>query len=44
VIVLPLALAPRTDDRASFTVSGCRGLVVGTRGRAAVAPRRSAAA
>lgn len=44
VVVLPLALAPGSDGRASFTVSGCRGLVVGTRGRAAVAPRRSAAA
>jgi uncharacterized protein (DUF58 family) len=44
VIVLPSALAPGTDGRASFTVSGCRGFVVGTRGRAAIAPRRSAAA
>lgn len=44
VIVLPVALAPGTDGRASFTVSGCRGFVVGARGRAAAAPRRSAAA
>jgi uncharacterized protein (DUF58 family) len=44
VMVLPAALAPGTDARASFAVSGCRGFVVGARGRAAVAPRRSAAA
>lgn len=44
VIVLPAALAPGTDGRTSFTVSRCRGFVVGARGRAAVSPQRSAAA
>ncbi len=44
VLVLPSAIAPKADGRGSFAVSGCRGFVVGARGRAAVAADRSAAA
>jgi uncharacterized protein (DUF58 family) len=44
VIVLPAALSPGTDGRASFAVSGCHGFVVGARGRPAVGHGRSTAA
>ena len=44
VLVLPAAIAPVTDARASFTVSGCRGFVVGARRRDPVSAQRSAAA
>jgi uncharacterized protein (DUF58 family) len=44
MLVLPAAIAPEASGRASFAVSGCRGFLVGARGRTAVAAERSAAA
>ncbi len=44
VVVLPAATATEADGRASFTVSGCHGFVIGARGRAAARAGRSAAA
>jgi uncharacterized protein (DUF58 family) len=43
VLVVPAAIAPGADGRASFAVSECRGLVVGARGGAPVQTARVAA-
>jgi uncharacterized protein (DUF58 family) len=44
VVVLPAAIATEADGRASFTVSGCRGFITGTRRSALAQADRSAAA
>jgi len=44
VLVVPAAIVPGTDGRASFTVSGCRGFLVDAHRRASVRAQRSAAA